>query len=139
MMLLILVLNLILSVLVLSLAPTDEIQDADPAQYGYLDNHNLHPATVGSSIFGILWRNQYASKEKWYAKPLVFTPPGGFQIVFVASSMNVIRILDAVNGNLLRSRTVQPPFIQSDLGCTDIPDYIGIIVCLLNIGLRQKS
>jgi len=111
-----------------SLAPTDEIQDADPAQSGYLNNHNMHPATVGSPIFGILWQNTYGAKEKWYAKPLVYTPPGGSQIVFLASSMNVIRTLDAVNGTLLNSRTVQPPFLQSDIGCTDIPDYIGITV-----------
>ncbi|KUJ23286.1 WSC-domain-containing protein [Mollisia scopiformis] len=113
-------------VFVHSLAATDEIQDADNAQSGYMDNHNMHPATVGSSIFGILWKNTYGAKEKWYAKPLVYTPPGSSQIVFLASSMNVLRILDAVNGTLLNSRTVQPPFLQSDIGCTDIPDYIGI-------------
>lgn len=115
--------------LVHSLAPTDEIQDADPAQSGYMDNHNIHPATVGSPIFGVLWKNFYGSnKEKWYAKPLVYTPPGQSQLVFLASSMNIIRTVDAVNGTLLNSRTVQPPFQQSDIGCTDIPDYIGIIV-----------
>jgi iron transport multicopper oxidase len=115
-------------VFVHSLAATDEIQDADPAQSGYMDNHNMHPATVGSAIFGILWKNTYGAKEKWYAKPLVYTPPGQSQLVFLASSMNIIRTVDAVNGTLLNSRTVQPPFLQSDIGCTDIPDYIGIIV-----------
>jgi iron transport multicopper oxidase len=120
-------------VLVRSLADTDEIQDADPPQSGYLSNHNMHPATVGSSIFGILWKNQYGAKEKWYAKPLVYTPPGQSQLVFLASSMNVIRIVDAVNGTLLNSRTVQAPFLQSDIGCTDIPDFIGIIVCCVNL------
>ncbi|KAF4630464.1 hypothetical protein G7Y89_g7678 [Cudoniella acicularis] len=109
-----------------SLAPTDEIQDADPAQSGYLSNHNMDPATVGSSSFGILWKNIYGAKELWYAKPLVYTPPGASQLVFTASSMNVIRTLDAVNGTLLSSRTVQPPFLQSDIGCTDIPNYIGV-------------
>jgi len=87
----------------------------------------MHPATVGSPIFGILWKNQYGAKEKWYAKPLVYTPPGQSQLVFLASSMNIIRTVDAVNGTLLNSRTVQPPFLQSDIGCTDIPDFIGII------------
>ena len=114
------------------LADTDEIQDADPAQSGYLANHNMHPATVGSSIFGILWKNQYGAKEKWYAKPLVYTPPGQSQLVFLASSMNVIRTVDAVNGTLINSRTVMPPFLQADIGCTDIPDYIGIIVCCVH-------
>jgi hypothetical protein len=96
---------------------------------GYLDNHNMHPATVGSSIFGFLWKNTYGAKEKWYAKPLVYTPTGGnqTQLVFLASSMNVIRTVDAVTGALINNRTVQPPFLQSDIGCTDIPDYIGII------------
>lgn len=99
-----------------SLAPTDEIQDADSAQSGYLDNHNMDPAIVGSSSFGILWKNTYGSKEKWYTKPLVYTPPGASQLVFTASAMNIVRTLDAVNGTLLSSRTVQPPFLQSDIG-----------------------
>lgn len=119
----------IVPTLVYSQAATDEIQDADPAQSGYLNNHNLHPATVGSSVFGILWKNAYGAKEKWFAKPLVYTPTGHLQVVFLASSMNVIRIIDAVNGTLLNSRTVMPPFLQADIGCTDIPDYIGITVC----------
>lgn len=110
-----------------SLGATDSIQDADPSQSGYLDTHNMHPATVGSSIFGILWKNTYAPKEKWYAKPLVYTPNVGAQLVFIASSMNVVRTLDAVTGTLLNSRTVQPPFLVSDLaGCNDIPDFIGV-------------
>jgi iron transport multicopper oxidase len=117
-------------VLVYSLAATDEVQDADPLQWGYLENHNMHPATVGSAIFGLLWKNQYNNKEKWYAKPLVYTPPGASQLVFLASSMNIIRTLDAVNGTLLNSRTIQPPFLQSDIGCTDILDYIGIVVSI---------
>jgi iron transport multicopper oxidase len=75
-----------LPAIVYSLAATDEIQDADPAQSGYLDNHNMHPATVGSSIFGFLWKNQYGAKEKWYAKPLVYTPNGQNQVVFLTSS-----------------------------------------------------
>jgi iron transport multicopper oxidase len=111
-------------------AYTDEIQDADPAQSGYLSNHNLDPAVVKSSSFGILWKNTYGAKERWYAKPLVYTPPGASQLVFTASAMNVVRALDAVNGTLLKSRTVQPPFLMSDIGCGDIPDYIGIIVSL---------
>jgi len=113
----------LMPLLVSSLASTDEIQDADPAQSGYLDGHNMHPATVGSSIFGTLWQNTYGAKEKWYAKPLVYTPPGGSQLVFLASSMNVIRTLDAVNGTLLNSRIVQPPFLQSDIGCTGKPFF----------------
>ena len=100
----------------------------DPAQSGYLPNHNLHPATVGSSIFGILWKNAYNNNEKFYAKPLTITPSStGKQIVFLASAMNIIRTVDATTGALINSRTVQPPFLQSDIGCTDIPNFIGII------------
>lgn len=87
----------------------------------------MNPDIVSSPSFGILWKNQYLAKEKWYAKPLVYTPNGGKQLVFLASAMNTIRTLDAVTGTLISQRTVQPPFLQSDLGCTDIPDYIGII------------
>ena len=77
-----------LPALVHSLAATDEIQDADPPQSGYLDNHNMHPATVGSPIFGFLWKSRYGAKEKWYVRPLVYTPTGGNQkqLVFLASS-----------------------------------------------------
>lgn len=35
--------------------------------------------------------------------------------------------MDAVTGNLISSRQVQTPFLQSDIPCTDIPDTIGII------------
>lgn len=100
----------------------------DPAQSGYLPDHNLHPATVGSSIFGILWKNAYNKNENFYAKPLTITPVStGKQIVFLASAMNIIRTVDAATGALINSRTVQPPFLQSDIGCTDIPNFIGII------------
>lgn len=34
--------------------------------------------------------------------------------------------MDAVTGALIHARQVQPPFLQSDIGCTDIPDTIGI-------------
>ncbi|KAK9311733.1 hypothetical protein V1522DRAFT_294301 [Lipomyces starkeyi] len=74
-----------------TLAPTDEIQDADPAQSGYLPNHNMHLATVRSSEFRFLWKNAYGVNEKWHAKPLVYTPPGKGQLVFLASSANIIR------------------------------------------------
>ena len=48
-------------------------------------------------------------------------------MVFLASAQNIIRIVDAATGTLINSRTVQAPFLQSDIGCTDIPYYIGII------------
>ena len=92
----------------------------------------MDPSVITSSEFGILWKNAYDPKEKWYAKPLVYTPSdpntnGGKQVVFLASSANVIRTVDAVTGATVVSRPVQPPFLQSDTQCTDIPDFIGII------------
>jgi iron transport multicopper oxidase len=58
---------------------------------------------------------------------LVYTPAGKSQLVFLASAMNIIRTVDAVTGTLINQRQVQPPFLQSDIGCTDIPNFIGII------------
>lgn len=114
--------------LVHSLASTDEVSDADPPQSGYLPNHNMQPSIVGSSSFGLLWSKTYNAKEKWYAKPLVYTPPGQKQLVFTASNQNWIRTVDAVTGAPINARQVQPPFLQSDIGCTDMPDYIGKLV-----------
>ncbi|KAL8887519.1 MAG: hypothetical protein Q9215_004914 [Flavoplaca cf. flavocitrina] len=110
-----------------SLAPTDEISDADLPQSGYLPNHNMQPSIVGSSNFGMLWTKTYNEKERWYAKPLVYTPPGQKQLVFTVSSQNWIRTVDAVTGAPINARQVQPPFLQSDIGCTDMPDTIGIV------------
>lgn len=111
--------------LVHSLAPTDEVSDADLPQSGYLPNHNMQPSIVGSTSFGILWTKTYLPKERWYAKPLVYTPPGQKQLVFTASNQNWIRTVDAVTGAPINARQVQPPFLQSDLGCPDMPDFIG--------------
>ncbi|KAL8705372.1 MAG: hypothetical protein Q9201_001491 [Fulgogasparrea decipioides] len=86
----------------------------------------MQPSIVGSSSFGILWTKTFNAKERWYAKPLVYTPPGQKQLVFTASNQNWIRTHDAVTGTLISARQVQPPFLQSDIGCTDMPDTIGI-------------
>jgi hypothetical protein len=48
---------------VLCLAPTDSISDADPAQSGYLPNHNINPAVVNSSAFQILWDQTFNAQE----------------------------------------------------------------------------
>ncbi|KZF19452.1 WSC-domain-containing protein [Xylona heveae TC161] len=109
------------------LASTDSISDADPAQSGYLPNHNMDPAVVDSSEFGQLWKIAFNYQEQFYAKPLVYTPPStGVQIVFLASSQNYIRTLNAKTGDILNVRQVQTPFLQAEIGCTDIPNYIGI-------------
>ncbi|KAH0545374.1 hypothetical protein FGG08_000515 [Glutinoglossum americanum] len=86
----------------------------------------MDPATVDSPIFGLLWKLPFNSKEQFYAKPLVYTPSGGKQLVFLASSQNYIRTLDAVTGAIINSRQVQTPFLQADIGCNDIPNTIGI-------------
>ncbi|OBT70822.1 hypothetical protein VF21_10119 [Pseudogymnoascus sp. 05NY08] len=114
--------------LIYSLASTDSIQDADPPQSGYLPNHNMDPNVVGSTSFGILWSftspNQY---ETWYAKALTYTPSGSTQqLVITASNMNIVRVMDGKTGNLVAQRQLYPPFLQSDIGCYDIPHYIGI-------------
>ena len=90
----------------------------------------MDPSVVNSTAFGMLWRNQYDPKDKWYGRPLVYTSPninGGKQILFMASSTNSIRTLDAKTGVDITSRTVMAPFLQSDIGCPDIPNFIGII------------
>ena len=111
-----------------SSAETEADGFKDPAQSGYLPNHNIDPAAVGSSSFGILWKTAYNANETFYAKPLTLTPVGTQkQIVFLASAMNIIRTVDAENGTLINSRTIQPPFLESDIECTDIPNFIGII------------
>jgi hypothetical protein len=39
---------------VAAVAPTDEYTDADPAQSGYLPNHNMDPAVVDARNLGIV-------------------------------------------------------------------------------------
>lgn len=116
--------------LVQSLAPTDSIRDADLGASGYLPNHNMDPTIVNSTSFGILWTNTYDKLEKWYTRPLVYTSAGinnGAQFVFLASTKNVIRTVDGKTGKAILSRTLLPPFLQSDIGCTDIPNFIGSV------------
>ncbi len=56
--------------------------------------------------------------SKFYAKPLTYTPSGSSnQLVFLASSQNWIRTLDAKTGALVNARQVHTPFLQSDLNC----------------------
>ena len=44
--------------------PTDSYSDADPAQSGYLPNHNMDPAIVDSSEFGQLWKTPFNNLEQ---------------------------------------------------------------------------
>ncbi|PVH87180.1 WSC-domain-containing protein [Cadophora sp. DSE1049] len=112
----------------LGVASYDEYRDADVSQSGYLPNHNMDPSIVDSSAFGQIWKVAFNPKEQFYAKPLTYTPlAGGPQLLFMASSQNWIRTLNAKTGALVNSRQVHTPFLQSDIGCADIPDTIGII------------
>lgn len=47
--------------------------------------------------------------------------------MFLASTRGNIRTLDAKTGNLINTRQVITPFLQSDIECNDIPYTIGII------------
>jgi len=86
----------------------------------------MDPNVVGSSSFGVQWSwTSPDSKESWYAKPLTITL-NGVEMVVTASSLNVVRV-HSVNGTLIAQRTLQPPFLQSDIGCADIPGAIGTI------------
>lgn len=87
----------------------------------------MDPNVVGSSSFGILWTQKTTdSLETWYAKPLTYTLTGGSEMVITASNKNIVRVHDAKNGTLIASRQLSQPFLQSDIGCTDIPNYIGV-------------
>lgn len=88
----------------------------------------MDPAIVASSSFGILWTwNSPNSVETWYAKALTYTPSGSTsQMVITASNMNIVRVMDGKNGTIIAQRQLTPPFLQSDIGCYDIPNYIGI-------------
>ncbi|CAD6446517.1 86c7ab1a-b181-4c17-907e-67653ddef4d4 [Sclerotinia trifoliorum] len=120
--------GIFVNVLVHGLSPTDEYRDADLQQTGYLSNHNMDPGIIDSSSFGQLWKVAFNFQEQFYAKPLTYTPlTGGPQLLFLASSQNYIRTLNAETGVLINSRQVHTPFLQSDIGCTDIPNFIGII------------
>jgi hypothetical protein len=85
----------------------------------------MDPAKLPSFKLG--WTNAYNVNEKFYAKPLVWTPPGATsEQVIVVSNQNIIRVIDGATGTLLRSRTLDPPFLSVDASCGDIPNTIGI-------------
>ncbi|KAK6525361.1 hypothetical protein TWF694_005500 [Orbilia ellipsospora] len=113
-----------------ALAATDEIQDADTLQSGYLPNHNLSPDIVNDPGFGILWSisTSGGTNEQFFAKPLVYTPPStNRQVVIAASAQNFVYIIDAINGTIIKSRQLGKPFSQTDVGCGDVQPYIGIM------------
>ncbi|KAK0630050.1 hypothetical protein B0T17DRAFT_208888 [Bombardia bombarda] len=117
---------LALPLLVSCSVSTDTTQDADVPQSGYLPNHNIDPALIPK--WSIKWKNNYNMGETFYAKPLVYTPPyWATEGLITASNQNVIRLIDGVTGNLVRSRTLDPPFKSVDASCGDVPGTTGII------------
>ena len=64
--------------------------------------------------------------EQIYAQPLVFTPQGQKQRLYVISEQNYAYILDAADGTILKHRQLVIPFLTKDLeGCNDISDCVG--------------
>ncbi|KAK3322957.1 hypothetical protein B0H66DRAFT_581844 [Apodospora peruviana] len=110
-----------------ALASTDSFRDADAPQSGYLANHNLDPNIVGSASFKTLWTfTSPDSKELFLAKPLIYTPNGGPELVITSSEKNIVRVFDSKTGTILNQRVLQPPFASADSNCGDIPTWIGI-------------
>lgn len=85
----------------------------------------MDPAKIPS--FSLKWRIAFNTNEAFYAKPLVWTPPGSTtEQVIVVSNQNNIRILNSATGATINSRALDPPFLSSDTSCGDIPNTIGI-------------
>jgi iron transport multicopper oxidase len=89
-----------------------------------MPNHNIHPSIVTG--WSQIWKQTFNAREQWYAKPLVYTPSGKSQVLVTASNMNIVRVMDAVTGAVITSRTLQPPFLQADAACGDMANYIGV-------------
>lgn len=103
--------------------PTHGCQDV--AQSGYLPNHNIDPTAL--STYAHAWTYPCNSQEFFNAKPLTYTPsPYTHELVIIASQQNIVRVLDGLSGQLLYSRTLDPPFQASDSQCADISPTIGI-------------
>ncbi|KAH0611674.1 uncharacterized protein H6S33_010939 [Morchella sextelata] len=113
--------------------PTDTITSGgDSTRSGYQSTHNLDPNVVSSGSFNQIWKqkllgNYNGFTEQIYAQPLVFTPSGQSQFVYVISQMNIAYRLSATTGEILASRQLAIPFLVSpDLeGCNDIADCVG--------------
>lgn len=87
----------------------------------------MDPNVVAGSSFGVQWSFQSTVPlEVWYAKPLTYTLPGGSEMVITASNQNIVRVMDSKTGTLIAQRTLNPPFLQADIGCGDIPNFIGV-------------
>ncbi|KAG4438082.1 hypothetical protein IFR05_006448 [Cadophora sp. M221] len=86
----------------------------------------MDPALVASSL-AMGWKLTFNLNEVFYAKPLVYTPPGApNEYVITVSNQNIVRVHDGLTGTLVKTRTLDPPFASSDSNCGDMPNTIGI-------------
>lgn len=116
---------------VYAISSTDSIRDADELQSGYSGTHRMDPFVVSGPTFGKLWTTTTpgvykGNVEQFYARPLVYTSPGGVQYLIAASENNFVHVLDAVSGKLLKSRQVAIPINSADISCNDLTPQIGI-------------
>ena len=109
-----------------ALHATDSYTDADIAQSSYLPNHNIDPTVLAKRDFALTYTVRFNIEEQFYAEPLVYTPNGRGQLIFLASSQNWIRILDAKTGEIINARQVQRPFLNSDVNSTAYGKTLGI-------------
>ncbi|KAF2190688.1 hypothetical protein K469DRAFT_736463 [Zopfia rhizophila CBS 207.26] len=96
-----------------TVTPSDFYRNADLGQSSYVGgNHNIDPAVVVSSRF----------------QPLIYIPSStNKQIVFLASTDNWIRTLDAATGELLNQRRVQKPWPMGGAYCNAVSQNLGIM------------
>ncbi|KAI5803029.1 hypothetical protein EDC01DRAFT_627840 [Geopyxis carbonaria] len=112
----------------------------DPLNSGYLPNHNINPKIVENGDFVIHWKvspdsDRINGVEMFMAKPLVYTPHtrfidgqpsiGGKQLVIIVSESNWIYVLDAVSGEIIKSRQIRIPYNET-LPCGDIIPVVGV-------------
>ncbi|CAA7266436.1 unnamed protein product [Cyclocybe aegerita] len=114
---------------VTSLATSDSWRDVDLGQSSYVGgSHNLDPAVVDSPHFGLRWKVDFNKGETHYARPLIYTPPStNKQIVFLASTENRLRVLDAETGEVLKKRKLAEPFPLAEAFCTQVSETLGIM------------
>ena len=109
-----------------ALQATDSNLNADASQSGYLPNINIDPTAIANQDPDSAFSVSFNADEQFYAEPLVYTPDGSDQLLFLASSQNWIRTLDAKTGDILNARQVQTPFINSDVNSTAYGETLGI-------------
>ena len=106
-----------------ALASTDSPSDADPAQSGYLPNHNMDPAVVDSAGFGLLWKVPFNSKEL-VSMPLHFDIRNDMPDVKPTADLHIL-VLRQTLGVHSRCRWKAACLLSiftkldSDLGCQD--------------------